>query len=134
MFGGVAQVSIMAEEQIPVEDHRSRPRRLHDRRLALRFFACFVVFTAGCGAAFLASSSGWVPERFRLPVFFGGALVGIGSTLFLFAPALLGIRCQGCGRRIFKAPGRPRGALRFYCPACHVEWETGLRETADGGD
>jgi len=80
------------------------------------------------GGALMIAVAG-VPERLQMPILFTSIVIGLAGVACAFLPLLVGIRCAGCGRRIFEAPARPRCGrrvpIRFYCPTCGVEWDTG---------
>jgi hypothetical protein len=120
----------MADERPSTEEEAAPPRRLRDNRLVARLAACMIAFVAITAGGVLALFSGWVPQQREWQVLLACVLGGFACLGFLFAPLLLGMRCKRCGRRIFRAAAQPRGdgatPVRFYCPACHVEWESGL--------
>jgi hypothetical protein len=110
--------------------HDPSPPVLPDDRFGIRFAACgiitLVVVSVGCFAIALD----WVPAALESAAFWaciGAGLLGVAAAL---SPLLFGIRCRACTRRIFSAKSRPpynrRSPIRFYCPACKVEWDTGF--------
>jgi hypothetical protein len=119
----------MAVVRVSTEQRGSSPPVLPDDRFAVRFAAwgiiTLVVVSGGCFAIAL----GWVPGPLQTAAFWACILagfIGVGAAL---APLFFGIHCRGCARRIFPAKTRPHGrrpAIRFYCPACKIEWDTGV--------
>lgn len=118
----------MAENRISTGEPAAPPRRLRDYRLAIRLAVCVAVLAVCAIGGVLAVV--WLPWPRQWQGLAACVVTGFAALAFLFAPLLLGIRCRDCGRRIFRAAARPRsdGAtpVRYYCPACNVEWETGL--------
>lgn len=61
-------------------------------------------------------------------------LAWIAAWIFRDAVLLRSYRCPSCKQRI-RSPTIPDRAvgdpIRFHCPKCDIEWDTGLRE-ADG--
>jgi hypothetical protein len=58
----------------------------------------------------------------------------IVAWIFLDAGMLRGYHCPSCGQgiRTETIPERTFGdPIRFYCPKCDIEWDTGLRESDD---
>ena len=114
----------------PEQASRAPPVR-RDYRLLARFVACAVIAMALSWAMGLGIAWEWVPGPLQIPLIWGTLLADFALIGFVFAPVWWGIRCTGCGRRIFSAPVRPGGGrakpLRFYCPTCDVDWDTGIR-------
>jgi hypothetical protein len=105
------------------------PPVLPDDRFAFRFalwgMLTLIVVSAGCFAIAL----GWVPGPLQTAAFWACILAGLAGVAAALAPLFLGMGCRGCTRRIFTAKARSHGrrpAIRFYCPACRIEWDTGF--------
>jgi hypothetical protein len=101
-----------------------------DPRFLTRFAAFgLATLAVGFGSCF-AIAAGWVPGPLQGPAFFACILVGLTGVAGALAPLVLGMPCRDCGTRIFVAPSRHpenrRPAIRFYCPTCDVDWDTGL--------
>jgi hypothetical protein len=124
----------MAEVGASPEPELTAPPVMRDYRLLIRFVASEAVVVALLWGIGLAAAWGWVPGPLQNPVVFGSVLAALALQIFVFAPLWLGIRCKRCGQRIFAAPARPGHGrakpLRFYCPACEVDWDTGIRGNA----
>ena len=118
----------MAENRISTGEPAAPPRRLRDYRLAIRLAVCVAVLAVCAIGGVLAVV--WLPWPRQWQGLAACVAAGFAGLAFLFAPLFLGIRCRDCGRRIFRAPARPSGdgatPVRYYCPTCNVEWETGL--------
>ena len=108
----------------------SEPPVLRDDRVRVWFTACVLFTMAVLSGGCLALIAGFVPGPLQEPTLFACIFAGIVGVAGAFAPIVLGIRCRNCARRIFSAPARHsctrRPPIRFYCPACDVEWDTGL--------
>lgn len=117
--------------RIKTDKHQDRlPPVLPDDRFGNRFAACgmitLLVVSGGCFAIALE----WVPDPLEQTAFWaciGAGFVGVAAAL---SSLLLGIRCRNCSQRIFPAksrlPSTGRSPIRFYCPSCKVEWDTGF--------
>ncbi len=73
-----------------------------------------------------SSGSYWIAA-----IFF---LVWIAGWIMLEAVVLRTYSCPSCGHRIKgpTIPSREAGdPIRYYCPRCDVEWETGLSESGE---
>ncbi len=120
----------MAVVRISTDKHIPSPPVLPDPRFGFRFAACGIGTMAVVSGGCFAIALGWVPAPLEWRAFWACLLAGLIGISLALAPLLLGIRCKSCARRIFLAPARPpnrpRPPIRFYCPACNVEWDTGF--------
>jgi hypothetical protein len=109
----------------------SRTRRKMWQATYVFVGAMLVVFVALGGVIAIGGESG-AKDWFSFAVFLG-LLVVAGSVVNLFYrlwALKVSYRCPECGAR----PVRVFEALpdvHFYCRACNVEWDTGLKELAD---
>ena len=93
--------------------------------------AMLVVFVALAGVVAIGGESG-AKDWFSFVVFLGLVVVA-GSVVNLFYrlwALKVSYRCPECGAkpvRVFEA----LPDVHFYCRACNVEWDTGLKELAD---
>lgn len=58
----------------------------------------------------------------------------IVAWIILDAVMFRAYRCPSCGQRIRHSTIRNRSAgdpIRYYCPKCDIEWDTGLREASE---
>jgi hypothetical protein len=110
--------------------HRTpAPTVLRGRRFMTWFATCGLVTLAVGSVGGFAIAADWVPGQLQWPAFWACILVGLAGVTCAFAPLLLGMPCERCDRRIFVRPEQPRcggrSPIRFYCPACDIEWDTG---------
>ena len=114
-----ARLTAMVDDRPSTEKAAAPPRRLRDTQLVVRLAVCMIAFVAFAAGGVFALFSGWVPQHREWQVLLACVLGGFACLGFLFAPLLLGIRCKGCGRRIFRA-----AASQTRSPTC--------RKIADG--
>ena len=118
----------MTEEKTSA--NQGSPPILRDHRFLIWFTGWGATILAVVGGGGLTLAMGWVPGPLQNSVLLASILAGLAGVGLAFAPLLIGIPCESCGRRIFEGPARPRcdgrTPLHFYCPECCVEWDTGV--------
>ena len=115
-----------ARTPTPIEYARMERRRLplsSTRGGMIAFFACGLIgFAAAVWAMFR-----WAPfeELWWAPVPAG--LIAFIGSLLLYA-WLHPFRCPRCGRKLGRRHmlgAEPGEMVRFVCPSCQIEWDTG---------
>ncbi|MBD1860885.1 MULTISPECIES: hypothetical protein [Trichocoleus] len=96
-----------------------------DQSLLVRTFIAIFLFALFIGGTVVWAIGGGDKSPAYPTVLNVAVIVGLAIADFILVPVIY-YRCPTCKRKLPRASA-PKSEVHYYCAACNIEWDLGLR-------